>query len=418
MRRDIAVAEAKALIAAALPAPRVQRVALARARGRVLAADLRAAEDLPAFVSSAMDGYAVRATEVAGASAAAPVLLPLAGEIAAGRWRDIPWPAGSVLRIMTGAPAPVGCDGVVPVELAEETPAGVRLRADLDATGSNLRAAGEDLRAGAPLLAAGSLLGPAALALLAAQGVSRLPVWQLPRVSFLATGDELVAPGQRPAPGQIRNSNGPAALALLAESGFPARDLGIAPDAPGSLRALLGEALAGSDLLITSGGVSMGRHDAVAALLVELGAEWRFHRVRQQPGKPLAFLVWQGRPVFGLPGNPVSTFMTLWYYVLPALRRMAGHPRPEPAGVSARLTAPLRGRPDRQLFVRARLEWGETGWQATPRPPHGSHVLSSLAAANAFVIVPAGTRELAAGAALRTAWLAPPPAGVEDGALG
>jgi len=418
VKRGIAVEEAKALIAAALPAPRAQRLALRRALARVLAADLSAAEDLPAFATSAMDGYAVRAAEVAGACAAAPRLLPLAGEIAAGAARAVPWPPGSVLRIMTGAPVPPGCDGVVPVELTEETPAGVRLRADLDATGSNLRPAGGDVRAGAPLLAAGSRLGPAALALLAAQGLAQVPVWRLPRVSFLATGDELVALDERPGPGQIRNSNGPAALALLAESGFPARDLGVAPDDPATLRRLLGEALAGSDVLITSGGVSMGRYDAVATLLVELGAEWVFHGVRQQPGKPLAFLQWRGRPVFGLPGNPVSTFVTLWFYVLPALRRMAGHPRPEPASVTAALAAPLHGRPDRQVFARARVEWTAGGWLATPRPPHGSHLLSSLAAANAFAIVPSGIGELPAGAAVRTAWLGPPPDWVGEGAMG
>jgi molybdopterin molybdotransferase len=414
VKQGIAVAEAKALVAAALPAPRVQRLALGRARGRVLAADLRAPEDLPAFASSAMDGYAVRAAEVDGACAAAPRLLPIAGEIAAGAGGDIPWPPASVLRIMTGAPVPPGCDGVVPVELAEEGPAGVHLRADLAATGSNLRPAGEDLRAGAPLLAAGTVLGPAALALLAAQGVDRLPVWRLPRVSFLATGDELVPAGRRPGPGQLRNSNGPAVLALLAESGFPARDLGIAPDAPGPLRTLLAEALAAGDVLVTSGGVSMGRHDLVATLLVELGAEWRFHGVRQQPGKPLAFLSWRGRPVFGLPGNPVSTFMTLWYYVLPALRRIAGHRRPEPAAVTATLAAPLRGRPDRQVFARARLEWTDTGWLATPRPPHGSHVLSSLAAADAFVVLAPGAGEQSAGAQVRALLLAPPPAWAAD----
>ncbi len=408
MRQGIEVAEAKALVAAALPGPRVQRLGLARARGRVLAADLRAPEDLPAFASSAMDGYAVRAAEVAGASAAAPRLLPLAGELAAGAGEAVPWPPASVLRIMTGAPVPPGCDGVVPVELAEETPAGVLLRADLATAGSHLRPAGEDVRAGAPLLAAGSVLGPAALALLAAQGLARVPVWRLPRVSFLATGDELVALDRRPGPGQIRNSNGPAALALLAESGFPARDLGIAPDAPGPLRTLLAEALAASDVLVTSGGVSMGRYDAVAALLVELGAEWVFHGVRQQPGKPLAFLRWRGRPVFGLPGNPVSTFMTLWYYVLPALRRMAGHPQPEPAIVTATLGAPLRGRPDRQVFARARLEWTAAGWLATPRPPHGSHLLSSLAGADAFVLLAVGEGEREAGAQVRVALLAPP----------
>lgn len=393
----IEVEEAKALVAAALPAPSAVRLPLAKAAGRVLAEDLAAREDLPAFANSAMDGYAVRAADLAGAGAAAPVTLPLAGEIAAGDDPGIPWPAGSVLRIMTGAPVPPGCDGVIPVELTAETGAGVRFDADLASPQANVRPAGEDLRAGAPLLDAGTVLGPGAIALLAAQGVEEIAVFRRPRVSFLATGSELVAPGREPAPGEIRNSNGPMATALLLAAGFPARDLGIAPDEPDALRALLAEALADCDLLVTTGGVSMGRYDLVGDLLAELGAEWRFHKVRQQPGKPLAFLTFNGRPVFGLPGNPVSTFMTLWYYVLPALRRMGGHPEPEPRAVRATLTAAVKGRPEKRFFARARVEWTEDGWRAEPLPPHGSHVLSSLAAANAFLPLPPDTGALAPG---------------------
>ncbi len=408
MKKYIAVEEAKALIEAALPAPAAAVMPLAKARGRVLAADLRAMEDLPPFAGSAMDGYAVRAAEVAGACAENPVTLPVAGEIAAGGSPEIDWPAGSALRIMTGAPAPTDCDGVIPVERTAEADGAVIFSADLEATGTNLRPAGEDVKEGAPLLASGSRLGPAALAILAAQGMVDLPVWRRPRVNFLATGSELVDASETPGQGGIRNSNGPLALALLEEAGFPARNLGIGPDDPDRLRDMLGEALDSCDLLISTGGVSMGRYDLVGDLLAELGAEWVFHKVRQQPGKPLAFLQWRGKPVFGLPGNPVSSFMTLWYYVLPALRRMAGEASPEPFRVEARLTDEVRGRPSKLFFARAFTEWTDEGWRATPRPPHGSHVLSSLTAANSFLMLPPGTGDLAAGETVTAAFFGPP----------
>ena len=407
MKKYIEVEEAKALVEAALPAPRPAVLPAAKALGRILAGDLRATENLPPFDNSAMDGYAVRAADVAGATEDAPVTLPLAGEIAAGGDPEIDWPAGSVLRIMTGAPAPAGCDGVIPVEETEESGDEVIFRADLSATGNNVRPAGEDVKPGDLLLTAGERVTPAALALLAAQGVVELPAYRLPKVSFLATGSELVDAAEAPGPGGIRNSNGPLALALLAEAGFPARDLGIGPDDPARLKSILAEALAESDVLITSGGVSMGRYDLVADTLVELGAEWVFHKIRQQPGKPLAFLTWRGRPVFGLPGNPVSSFMTTWYYVLPALRGMAGEPSPEPTQVEATLTGPVRGRPQKLFFARAWTARTPEGWRAEPRPPHGSHVLSSLTRANSFLMLPPGTGELAAGERVTAGLLGP-----------
>lgn len=407
MRKYLSVEEAKAEVAAALPAPVRISLPLAKAGGRILAEPIVAREDLPAFASSAMDGYAVRAADVAGAGPDAPVILALAGEIAAGQSAPRDWPLGSTLRIMTGAPVPEGCAGVIPVEETAECDEGVRFLTGISAGKHNIRPLGEDVRAGEPLLPAGLRLDAAALALLAAQGVSEPSVFRLPRVSFLATGDELVAANESPGPGGIRNSNGPLALSLLAESGFPARDLGIAPDDPSRLREMLAAALAESDLLITSGGVSMGRYDLVGELLVGLGAEWVFHRVRQRPGKPLAFLCWRGKPVFGLPGNPVSTFMTLWYYTLPALRRMCGQPDPEPFTVSASLGTALRGTSERAFFVRAWTEWEGRGWLAEPRPPHGSHLLSSLARSNSFLILPAGCGDLPVGAEVRAAFFAP-----------
>ncbi len=399
MKTFVSVDEAKALIAASLPAPVAETVPLAGAHGLFLADDLSAREDLPAFANSAMDGYAVRAADLRGASEDAPVSLPLAGEIRAGGDPNLPWPEETCLRILTGAPAPTGADGVVVVEDTEEIDDGrsVRFRAGLAREQQHIRPAGEDLRAGDPLLPRGTRLGPAALGLLAAQGVVELPAYRRPRVAFLATGDELVPAGSDPGPGKIRNSNGPMLTAQLAARGADPRDLGIAADDRDTLKRVLGRALEEHDVLVTSGGVSMGRYDLVGELLVELGATWVFHKVSQQPAKPLAFLTWRGKPVFGVPGNPVSGFLAVCYYVAPALGRMMGDPDPEPRHVAARLAAPLRGRPAKLFFARAWTEWGPDGYVADPRPPHGSHVLSSLARANSFVILPAGTGELAAG---------------------
>ena len=410
MKRMISVEEAVALIAAHLPAPRQERVPLWLASGRVLAETLYAASDLPRFANSAMDGYAVRQADVRGASSSAPVELPLAGEIAAGGSAGIDWPAGTCLRILTGAPAPASADGVIPVEETEPAGDGPRVRflADLEKTGSNLRPAGEDMRTGEPMIEAGRRLGAPEIALLAMQGHADVAVGARPAVAFAATGDELVAVGEELAPGQIYNSNGPLVDAMIRERGYPCFDCGVAPDTLAGLRDVLEEALAGSDVLVTSGGISAGSYDLVGDALVALGAQWHFHKIAQQPGKPLAFMTWNGKPVFCLPGNPVSTLVSTWFYLLPALARMEGDAAPGPLRVRATLGGPIAGKPEKFFFGRAQTEWREGGWVAEPRPPHGSHILGSLTRSNSFLLLPPGTGELAAGEIVEVAFFRAP----------
>jgi len=401
----VSVAEALALIESRLPSPGRTSVPLSKAAGRVLAEEIVAKESLPAFSNSAMDGFALRTAEVAGASADNPRVLPLAGEIAAGELPSTHWPEGSCLRILTGAPLPEGCDGVVPVEETEEVQGGIRFFADLAATGANIRPAGEDVKAGAGLLRPGHLIAPAEIALLAAQGFTEVEVTRRPRVGFLATGDELLAPHEAPRPGAIRNSNTPMILAMLADLGIGGVDLGVAPDSEDSLAAMLAPALADVDLLISSGGVSAGRYDLVGKVLEDLGAHWVFHKIAQQPGKPLAFLTWNDKPVFGLPGNPVSGFFTFWYYVAPALRKMMGQTDAHPRHVLAKLKGNIAGKPEKSFFGRAYTRWVGDAYEAEPRPPHGSHVLSTLTEANSFIILPTGTGELDEGTEVMVAFI-------------
>jgi molybdopterin molybdotransferase len=271
-------------------------------------------------------------------------------------------------------------------------------------TGNNLRSAGEDLHAGDLLVHGGRRLGPAEIALLATQGLATLELGRRPRVAFLATGNELVPVGEALGPGRIHNSNGPLVCAQIGGEGYPTLDLGVAQDTPDALGEALAAALADCDLLVTSGGISAGRYDLVGDALVALGAEWHFHKIAQQPGKPLAFMTWRGKPVFCLPGNPVSTLVSTWYYVLPALRRMEGDAAPEPPQGEARLTAPIKGRPGKFFFGRAHTRWEGGEMLTEPRPPHGSHILGSLSRSNSFILLPPGTGELAEGSSVAVAF--------------
>ncbi len=400
----VSVAEALSLIESKLPAPEREGVVISEAAGRVLAEEIVAPEALPAFSNSAMDGYAVRAAEVAGAQPETPVDLPLAGEIAAGEMPPANWPVGSCLRILTGAPVPEGADGVVPVESTEEVEDGIRFFADLEATGTNIRPAGEDVMNGDRLLAPGHLIRPAEIALLAALGLESIQVTRRPRVGFMATGDELLALGEALRPGAIRNSNTPMILSMLADLGLEGLDLGVAPDDEAGLRSILEPALKDCDLLISSGGVSAGRYDLVGRVLEDLGAEWVFHKIAQQPGKPLAFMTWNGKPIFGLPGNPVSGFFTFWYYAAPALRKMMGQTDAHPRHIIARLKGEISGKPGKAFFGRALTTWVGDHYEAEPKPPHGSHVFSSLTGANSFIILQPGTGKLAEGAEVTVAF--------------
>lgn len=373
-----------------LPLPE-ESVPVAAAHGRVLARDVAAAVALPGFDNSAMDGYAARWAEVGGAGQA-PVRLPVAEDIPAGRTDVVPLAPGTVHRIMTGAPLPPGADVVVPVELTDGGTVVVEIR-DCPAAGTHLRRAGEDIGAGEVALAAGSPLGAAQLGLAAAVGLTELPVRRRPRVLVLSTGSELVAPGEPLAPGQIYESNSLLLAAAVEEAGGIPRRLHFVPDDVDTFLAAVRAELPDADLLVTSGGVSAGAYEVVKDAFGTLGTV-EFGKVAMQPGGPQGAGTVDGVPVITLPGNPVSSFVSFEVFVRPALRRALGHATPDRLRAPARLTGPLRSPAGRRQFLRGRYEDGQVSQVGGP----GSHLVAHLARANCLVVVPEDVTELDTGA--------------------
>lgn len=371
------------------------------ALGSVLAEDVAAPVDLPPWDNSAMDGFAVRAEDVRGASAESPRVLHVVDDVAAGHFPSRPVGAGEAIRIMTGAPVPDGADSVVRVEHTDggigigTAEGAVAIRSDADA-GKNVRPRGEDVRAGDVVLRAGGVLRAGELAVAAAFGRARLPVVRRPVVAVLASGDELVPVEefeQVRAGRRIVSTNSYALAAQLAESGMEARVLGIARDTPESLREHL-ERAAGCDALITTAGISVGEHDHVAGALREMGTEVDFWRVRIRPGSAMAFGrvgALGGIPWFGLPGNPVSTMVTFELFVRPALLRMCGRARVHPPTVDAVMRDRYAAPGGMMHFPRVRLAREADGTvSARLTGPQGSGIATSMAAADGLAIVPAG----------------------------
>jgi molybdopterin molybdotransferase len=383
---------------------------LLAALGSVLAEDVAAPVDLPPWDNSAMDGFAVRATDVAGASDARPVVLRVVDDVAAGGFPARALGPGVAARIMTGAPVPAGADGVVRVEhtdggAAIGTPeARVSIRSDADA-GKNVRPRGEDVRAGETVLRAGTVLRAPELAVASSLGKARLTVHRRPLVAIATSGDELVDVDRYDevlAGRKIVSSNTYALAAQLAESGMEARVPGTARATPASLRALLRGA-EGCDALITSAGISVGEHDHARAVLEEMETRVEFWRVRIRPGSALAFGrvgALGGTPWFGLPGNPVSTMVTFELFVRPALLRMCGRERIYQPTVDAVLRDRVSARGELAHFPRLRLEREDGTPFARLTGAQGSGVATSMAAADALGIVLAGA-ELAAGDRVR-----------------
>lgn len=369
----------------------VVELPLAEAHGLALAEALRAGEPVPPFANSAMDGYAVRAVDTAGASERAPVRLRVVAELPAGAAPDRAVGAGEAIRIMTGAPAPPGADAVVMVERTEPDGDGVRILHEAHA-GDHVRPAGGDLAAGAPVFEVGTVLGAAQLGVLASIGAARVPVVRRARVGVLSTGDELMrpdAPTPLP-PGRIRDSNRPMLLALVAEAGCEPVDLGSASDDEDGITATLEDAARRCDAVLTSGGVSVGDYDYVKAALERLGTLVA-RRVAIKPAKPLAFGMVGTVPVFGLPGNPVSSLVSFECFARPALLQAMGHPhrfRPE---VPARAEHPFTRRRDGRLHLdRVRVRSSGDGYVAARSGAQGSNVLSATAAANGLALLPDG----------------------------
>jgi molybdopterin molybdotransferase len=440
--RLLSVEEARGAVLDAIVGPTPAELAyLVEARGRILAEDVISLTALPPWDNSAMDGYAIRSTDVPAATEDAPVRLDVVGEVRAGSAPETTVTRGAAVRIATGAPIPPGADAVVQVELttpaaadgsaagergrdaAGPVPVAVLVHAAIR-SGTAIRRAGDDLPEGFPILTAGTRLTPAAIGLAAGAGHESLMVHRRPRIGVLATGDEVRAPGRTLGPAGIPDANGPGLLALAEEAGAEPQTLGIAADRIEDVRARLAVARFGDlDAIVVSGGVSVGPYDVVRAAFAEIG-RMELWRVAVQPGKPFAFGV-VDRPdggrtlLFGLPGNPVSSFVTFELFVRPALRRLAGIPPDrlvrsldravllDDVSKSHGRRAYLRVVADRDAAgapsrddagrVRVRLAGGGRG--------QGSHVLSALALADGLAIVPEAVDRLAAGAAVDLWWL-------------
>jgi molybdopterin molybdotransferase len=374
-----------------------ERLPLLAAMGRVLAADAVATVTLPPWDNSAMDGYAVRAADLASV----PVSLPVLETVAAGQFATHAVGAGQAIRIMTGAPLPDGADTVVRVEDTDGGVSRVEIRSARDA-GKNVRPRGEDIAEGRVAIPAGTAIGAAQVGVLASIGHADVQVFRAPRVAILTSGDELVdldGFSEVRAGRKIVTSNSYTLQAAVRAMGAEPVYLGIAADTPAALRAAL-ERAQGADLIITSAGISVGEFDYVRDVLASLGAEMRFWRVRMRPGAPIGFGMLHGTPWLGLPGNPVSTLVTFELFARPAIRKMMGHARLFRRPIPVVLEEPVTVNADLTHFLRATITHGTAGASARLTGPQSSGILTSMSLANALLVVPAGRRRVEAGESL------------------
>jgi molybdopterin molybdotransferase len=396
------VAEASERILAGIEPLGTERVALSDALGRVLASPVASPVTIPAWDNSAMDGYAVRADDVAQASETKPVTLEVLETVAAGAFPSRDVSAGTATRIMTGAPLPEGADSVVRVEDTDGGDLRVTIRSARDVH-RNIRRRGEDIRGGTTVMDAGTPIGPAQIGLLASVGAASVDVHRRPRVAFLATGDEVVDLdrfGEALDGRKIVTSNSYTLHAMIRAAGGVPLNLGIARDEPAELRARI-ESAVGCDLLITSAGISAGEYDYIRTVLAELGVRLEVWKVRMRPGAPLGFGRLGSMPWIGLPGNPVSTMVTFELFVRPMLRRMLGHERIFRKPVAVTLAEPVRTGAPLTHFLRAIVSVDDGGaLSARLTGPQGSGILTSMALANALLVVPHDRQQLDAGETL------------------
>jgi len=388
--RPLGVAQAEVLGAmSTLPAAPVP---IGDALGLVLATPVFAPHPVPPFTNSAMDGFAVRAEDVNPA----PVDLTVLEDVPAGRVAIYRVGPGTAIKIMTGAPIPEGADAVVRVEDTSQSGETVTINVGV-AHGASVRPAGGDIEAGTEVFLAGTRLTPAHIGVLANLGIAEVAVHRRPRVALASTGDELVSvDGPALGPGQIRDSNRPMLAAMLTELGVQVIDLGRIPDDALALQEAIARGVESADAIVTSGGVSMGEYDLVKKVLGELG-NIEFWQVAMQPAKPFAFGKVGGKPLFGLPGNPVSSMVAFEQFVRPGLLKMMGARRLFRPRVEGRTKVRLSTDPEKTVFVRVRtFTEGEVRW-SEPSGGQSSNVLSAVAAGDAFAVVPEGTGEVEAG---------------------
>ena len=416
-RPVLSVEEALEQILATVRVLEPERVPILEALGRVLAEEVAADRDIPPLPNSAMDGYAVRAADVAGV----PARLRVIAEAPAGRLCPAEVAPGTAVRIMTGAPLPAGADAVVPFEhtrvvqdsscptvaqdstcptVAQDSSCTIEVLREVR-PGANVREAGEDVRAGQVVLTPGRVLRPQEIGMLAALGWTEVAVVRRPRVAILATGDEVVPPWETPGPGQIRDANSYTVAAQVRKYGGIPLILGIVRDEETLVREGVRRALAErADLIVTSGGVSIGDFDLVKQVLAAEG-EMRFWSLNMKPGRPLAFGVVGGVPLVGLPGNPVAAMIATELFVRPAVLKMQGFtdwPWPE---LRARLTAPITRKDGRRHYLRVRLRETDEGWEATLTGDQGSGILFSLVQADGLAVIPEDMDHLPAGSEVR-----------------
>ena len=388
----VSVEQALEIVLRETPALPQEEVSLEDALGRVLALDLAADRDLPAFDRSAMDGYALRAEDTRDA----PTALEVVGEVRAGEWPALSVGRGHAVRIMTGAPLP---EGATAVQQVEKTRPLDEFRVTILAAvaeGQNVAPRGSEVRAGQLVLERGRVVDPAAIGVLATAGQARVSVARRPRVALLVTGDEIVGVADTPGPAQIRNSNGPAVAAQARLAGASVEWLGIAPDRQDAIAAALRKGLA-ADVLVVSGGVSAGDYDLVEPALLELGVTLLFTKVQVKPGAPLVFGRAGETLVFGLPGNPVSAQVTFELFVRPALLKLQGASVLARPRVRVELAAGVRNRSGRKSHLPARVRFEEGRLVARPLRSSGSGDLVAHARANALVVLEAEREEAAPG---------------------
>jgi molybdopterin molybdotransferase len=375
----------------------IERVPILAAHGRVLAEEIHSPRDIPGFDNSAMDGYAVRAADVATASEANPVSLEVIETVGAGTMPTGRVEAGTAIRTMTGAPIAAGADAIIQVERTRGSDSKVEILASVEPR-NFIRPRGEDLRAGELVMRAGKVLSAADIGMLASLNRAMLDVYRKPQVAIVATGDELVDIDQIPAGAQVVNSSAYALAAAIAEAGAAPTILKIVRDNIEDTRERLSEAMR-FDVIFSTGGVSVGQFDHVKGVMDELGMRTLFHGVAQRPGRPLKFGIMGGRPVFGLPGNPVSTMVCFYLYARAALRKMGSHLKVGLPRIDVTCAADIKVANNLTEFVRVRLERRGNETYATPTGNQGSGILSSLSRADGLLIGPAKENLLKAGSA-------------------
>ncbi|MEM7273977.1 MAG: gephyrin-like molybdotransferase Glp [Actinomycetota bacterium] len=358
--------------------------------GTVLAETVAATEAIPPFANTAMDGFAVRAADTVGASKEQPITLPVVATIPAGSVAPRSLGPGEAMRIMTGAPVPEGADAIIMVELTKPAGFDVKILAEVP-DGNHIRPAGDDIVAGAEVLHPGTILGPGHLGVLASLGRETASVYRTPRIGVMSTGDELVEGPEPLQPGQIRDSNRIILLSMVREAGLEPVDLGLIRDDEAAIEEALHRGASRCDAVLTSGGVSMGDFDYVKAVLTRSG-DFSWMQVAIKPAKPLVFGLLDGTPVFGLPGNPVSSMVSFELFARPGLRRMMGRLDAERPRVTAIADEAIRRGPDGKIhFTRVQLGRDDQGqWRVRSSGGQGSHQLMAMATANGLAVVPNG----------------------------